>query len=294
MHTHMKKFASTTISLLLTVTVFAWGPTGHRVVGEVGQKYLNKKANKQVAAILGTHSLAEISTWPDEIKSNRNWNFVRSWHYVSVNDDQQLAEVLKNDHVDGEVQNVVEGIQFFAKILEGDAATTDRFEAMMKENEVEPLYGSTQATALAFLVHFIGDIHQPLHVGRKEDRGGNNIDVLWFGKQKRLHSVWDGELVEYDKLSFTEYVDFINHTNEGQVADWQSGDVLVWAQESIDVRQGLYDSTYEDMVDKKGGEEGEKIANLRYNYASVNTPLVKERLLQAGIRLAGMLNAIYG
>jgi hypothetical protein len=134
--------------------------------------------------------------------------------------------------------------------------------------------------ALKCLVHLVGDIHQPLHVGNGLDRGGNSVDVEFFWSSSNLHRVWDIGLIEEEKYSYTEYVEWINHPTKEQVSAWQSSTVMDWVKESMDCREQVYDLP-----------ENKKI---NYRYVYDNQELLNRRLLQAGVRLAGVLNKIYG
>jgi hypothetical protein len=128
------------------------------------------------------------------------------------------------------------------------------------------------------MVHFVGDVHQPLHVGRRADRGGNGVEVTWFRDQTNLHSVWDYLLIENERLSFSELAAFIDHPTLAELQAWQGSPVAEWVRESKAERERVY-----EIGDGKLG----------YAYAYENIPLVKRRLLQAGVRLAGLLNAIF-
>jgi hypothetical protein len=242
--------------LLLARPAFPWGATGHRVVGRIAEHHLSEAAARGVACILGPESLAQVATWPDEIRSDPAWERATPWHFFSIDDGETFESTAKSPQGD-----VIEAIGRFSKVLRDPAAAR-----------------GDKAEALKFLVHFVGDIHQPLHVGRRADRGGNSIRVNWFGENTNLHSVWDEKILESEKLSFTEVAQFIDHPTDGEIQAWQSGGVLDWAKESAEVRQRVY-----DIGDGK----------LSYAYQYLNAPLVKRRLVQAGVRLAGLLNAIF-
>ena len=85
---------------------------------------------------------------------------------------------------------------------------------------------------LRLLIHIVGDVHQPLHVGRKGDRGGNDIKVTWFGESSNLHKIWDEGLIDNQQLSYTEYVNAINFTTPQQRAEWQKDPFEKWFYES--------------------------------------------------------------
>src|SRR3954454_7827888 len=227
--------------LLLTLpgSASAWGPTGHRVVGRIAERHLTPEAQRGVAALLGPDSLARVSTWADDIRSDPDWTKppknetelfsdpnwttppkdARPWHFISI-DDNETLETTARDKKNGDV---VEAIQRFEKILRDPQADSQ-----------------SKAKALKFLVHFIGDVHQPLHVGRRADRGGNDIIVLWFSQPSNLHSVWDGGMIDATKLSFSELAEFIDHPTPDEVTAWQSAPVADWIKESFDARQQVY------------------------------------------------------
>lgn len=214
-----------------------------------------------MAELIGPETLAEVGTWADEIRSDPVWKHADPWHYVNVDDGQTYAATPKNPKGD-----ILEALARFEQVLRDPAAG-------------RPAKGE----ALRFLVHFLGDLHQPLHVGRAGDRGGNEIKVLWFGEPSNLHRVWDDGLIESEQLSFTEWVRFLDRVSPEQIRAWQAGGYHDWAAESMAVRAQVYD------FEGASGEPPE----LGYRYAWRNLPLVKQRLLQAGVRLAGVLDRVF-
>jgi hypothetical protein len=235
-------------------TAQAWGATGHRVVGRIAEAHLSREARRAIKGLLGRETLAEVATWPDDIRSDPAWSHSKPWHFVTIEEGKTYQESKDGD--------AVEAIRRFKKTLQ------DR-DAKKKERVI----------ALKWIVHLVGDVHQPLHVGRGGDYGGNAIKVKWFGKDSNLHSVWDDGMIDATKLSFSELARFADKATEAQVAEWQKSDVLDWVQESIRFRTRAYTVP------------GPKVSD-SYRYSYVNLPLVKLRLAQAGIRLAGLLNEV--
>ena len=250
------RHAAVALMLLLSARpAFPWGANGHRAVGRIAERHLSEAAARGVASILGSESLAQAATWPDEIRSDPSRDRAKPWHFVDL-DDGETYDPAK--YPEG---NAVEAIDRFGKVVrDPQADRTARIEA------------------LRFLVHFVGDLHQPLHVGRRGDRGGNSIQVTWFGEATNLHSVWDEKILEAEKLSYTEVVDFVDHPTLDEVRTWQASVPVDWMKESAELRARAY-----EIGDGK----------LNYTYQYRNIPLVKRRLLQAGVRLAGLLNAIF-
>mgnify|MGYP005725656521 CR=1 FL=1 len=240
----------------------SFGVTGHRVIGKIAENHLTDKAKMEVEKLLGPQSLAQVSTWADEIRSDPNWRKASPWHYINIEDDQSIEQGLSNSK-----ENILEAIGRFTSVLRDKKASHEQ-----------------RAEALKFLVHFVGDLHQPLHVGRAGDRGGNSISVEWFGDRMNLHRVWDSAMIDHQKLSYTEFTEFIDHASDQQVRDWQSTGPSQWAQESKDYRNEVYDF---------GNQRDPEKIFLGYQYIFHNDAFLKQRLLQAGIRLAGLLNAAF-
>lgn len=258
----MKRIATVFFVLITSSQLsFGWGMIGHRVVGEIAQKNLSKKGLKEVQSLLGVETLSQVSNWPDFIKSNPEWRKANSWHYVSIPDGQTYKTIKKNKKGD-----IVEAIARFTKILKN------------KKNEKKE-----RANALKFLVHFVGDLHQPLHAGYAHDRGGNSQKLKWFGKSTNLHSIWDTKLIKMQELSYTEYTDYINHATKKEVKKWQRDDIAVWIKESMGMRTQVYDIV-------KNAKKYSKYGEFKYSYNNIKS--LNQRLLQAGIRLAGIINNI--
>jgi hypothetical protein len=240
----------------------AWGPNGHRIVGQIAENHLTAAARLGISELVGRASLAQIGTWADEIKSDPAWDHASPWHYVNAAPGQSIESARRSPNGD-----VVEAIQRFERVLR------DRGSA--RKERVE---------ALKFLVHFVADVHQPLHVGYASDRGGNDIRVRWFGETTNLHRVWDEHLVEHQRLSFTEWVRFFGHAKPGEIEAWHRSDVYDWARESRSMLPAVYDF---------GDSRSERTPYLGFDYIFKHADGVRLRLLQAGIRLSGMLNDIF-
>jgi hypothetical protein len=238
----------------------AWGLTGHRVVGQIAENHLTPRAAQAVRELLGFDSLAEVSNWADEVRSSDTWRHTTTWHYINFAAEERDYETAKKNPAGDAVTALV----WCEAALRNAAAAREE-----------------KIAALRFLVHFVGDIHQPLHAGLAEDRGGNLIEVYWmFDKEpNNLHRVWDSDIIDGEKLSFSEWTRFLDHPSEGAVREWQASDHAAWANESRRLMERCY--------------EFEKRQPLGYSYVAVHLPVVKQRLLQAGVRLAGRLNLIF-
>jgi len=240
-----------------------WGLTGHRVVGEIAQSYLSAKTKKAIFEILGNESLAMASNWGDFIKSDSNFDYLSRWHYVN------LKAGLSRHEVTGKL------------LADTSHNLFNRINFLVAELKKQELSLETKKMYLRLLIHFVGDLHQPLHVGRVEDLGGNRIKVQWFNEPTNLHNLWDEKLPDFQRLSYTEFAASINFTTKKQRKEWQSTPLSDWFFESYQIAQTLYDEI----------KQPEPRLGYRYNYDHVET--MNRQLLKGGVRLAGILNEIF-
>lgn len=242
---------------------FAWGLQGHRIIGQVADSYLTKKARRAVVNILGNETLAMAGNWADFIKSDTNFNYLYNWHFI----------------------NFKEGLQkeSFMEALATDTSNNayTKLNTLINELKRKDLSSNDQQVYLKLLIHLLGDIHQPMHTGRLADLGGNRIRVTWFNESSNLHRVWDEQLIAYQQLSFTEYVAAINFTSSVQRNSWQNAPVSDWIYESYQLAGKLYQE-----IDSTG-------VKLSYRYNFDHVTILNEQLLKAGVRLAGLLNNIF-
>jgi len=244
----------------VTFSTHAFGPTGHRTVGEIASRHLTPEAVSAVKALLGNEFMAEASTWPDEMRSNPEPFWQResqSWHYINLPDGVNYEDSQKNPNGDA------------LTALANFAATLKNVDAPKKDRQL----------ALRFIIHLVGDLHQPLHAGRASDWGGNRIDVVFFEEMSNLHKVWDEDLIDRVGLSFTEWTRFLDaKVTPTQITEWQKATPADWAAELITLRSDVY--AVENSI-------------LSYGYVYKHMPLIKSQLSKGGIRLAGYLNALF-
>lgn len=235
-----------------------WSKTGHRVTGEVAEKHLTRKAKRAIDKILKGQSLAEVSTFGDEIKADKAFGSFNPWHYVNFPVGKKYSEITPSE--DGDL---VVGIHKCIAVLK-DANSTQKDKQFY----------------LKLLVHLVGDLHQPLHVGRKEDKGGNDIQVQWFGKGSNLHRVWDSNMIDDYGMGYTELSENLPTLSKQQIKLVQQGDLYTWVAESQALVQDIYGSA----------NSGDKLG-YRYSYDWWAT--VEQQLQKGGIRLAVVLNGIF-
>ena len=260
----INKFMSLILTLLFLnfYTAEEWGSTGHRVVAEVANKYLTDNSNEKIIKILDGETLVNASTYADDIKSDSRYSEYYDWHFINM----ELDEVYENT-VPSEKGDIYIAINKCLDVLESDLVSD-----------------SDKSFYLKLLVHFVGDLHQPLHLGRYEDRGANRIFVKWFGRNSNLHRVWDSEMINGHNMSYSELAlnlpntDFLVFTKESK--NFERSDILDWINEVHKYTNQIYEGVSND--DKLG-----------YNYQYENFDTTKELLLIAGIRLAKILNYLF-
>ena len=239
----------------------AWGVTGHSVVAEIAENHLTNRAKRKLKKLIGKQKLAYWANWPDNVRNSPEWKNTSTWHYVNIppqESKEQFIEQLKNNNK----PNIYTAIQNVKGIIV-DKNTPD----------------ADREIYLRFLVHFLGDIMQPMHTGREEDLGGNLIKIQFFKKDTNLHSLWDSGLIDNTKYSYTEYARVLDVKSKEEIQKIQRGSLEDWLYESHQAANQLYASV-------KPGE------NYSYDYQEQYKDLLERQLLHAGLRLAKILNEV--
>jgi hypothetical protein len=250
------------IALLIIVPAFSWGVIGHRTIAEIAQQHLSKRTRKELQKLIGKEPLAWWSNWPDFIKSDSTWNHASPWHYVDLPghmEKQKFIEELKK----------LPGKNLYMQI-----------QSMMADLKNSSLPAEQRRVALYFLIHMVGDLHQPLHVGRDEDAGGNKIVVYWFDKKTNLHTLWDSMLIEFQQYSYSEYARLLDIREPAEVKSWQSSTLEDWFYESHVISDSIYEASPNE-------------AKLGYKYNFQFQKILDEQLLKGGVRLAALLNQAF-
>jgi hypothetical protein len=270
-------FAVASMAACLPSPALAWGKTGHRVIAAIADTQLSGLARAHVREILGPgESLDEAANWPDEMRSDPApfWQKTASpWHYVTLN-----------------------GITYDHAPPEGDALDAlDRFSKVLKDPNAS---FADKQLALRFIVHLVGDLHQPFHAGKCCDKGGNDVTVTWFGKPTNLHAVWDSAIVDEEQLSFSELAEKLErHISDRELIEWWDVNPRDWVSESAELRDPLYPTAADAPKLPKGAKAKESkkpaVPDLSFSYVYRFTPLMEQRLSQAGVRLAAYLNEVF-
>jgi len=235
-----------------------WGQTGHRVTGQIAENHLKGKTKRALEDLLDGQSLAFVSTFGDDIKADRAYDKYGPWHYVNYPLGMSYTESPKNE--------------------EGDIITAIEQCTAVIRNRANPR--EQRAFHLKMLVHLIGDLHQPMHASRAEDKGGNDIQVQWFGKGSNLHKVWDSQLIDSYGMTFSELAGQLDNLSKAEVKAVQQGTILDWVEESHAICAELYASV----------EIGDRLG---YAYSYNYNELLFAQLQKGGLRLAKILNGIF-
>jgi hypothetical protein len=258
----MKKYLLLSLFVCVGFALISWGTLGHHVVGEIAENHLTPEAKAGVQELLGHQSLADVSSWADDIRKDNPET--GSWHFVNLPTGLSFADFEK------QVETMPTG-NVYNSIL--------RCVHDLKDKDVSQ---RKKVDALKFLVHFVGDAHQPMHVSRADDKGGNTIMLTYNSEYTNLHSIWDSKLLEQDGSDYKKLATKYDNATPGQIKKWQSDPVIIWIWESYQISSILY-AEADALQNKPLGKE----------YYDQHIPVVENRLEKAGIRLAGLLNAIY-
>jgi hypothetical protein len=247
------------VTAAISFQVLSWGQTGHRVTGAIAEKYLTPKAQLAISQLLINEDLAEASTYADEMRSDPSefWKKTANpWHYVNVFEGKTYSDIAPPPE-----GNAVTALEMFSKQLKSKKAS-------LEEKQL----------ALRFIVHIVGDLHQPFHAGNGTDKGGNDVKLQFFWEDSNLHRVWDSGLIDRENLSYTEWTNKLSRKISSQQAkEWMEVNPKVWIAESAKLRANLY-------------PENDKLS---WDYQYQNMPIVKQRLQMGGVRIAAYLNDLF-
>jgi hypothetical protein len=247
----MKNISSLAILLILTSysNVFAWGHKGHSLVAEVAFKYLDAKTKQNVLSYLNGMSIEEASNWMDEMRSDRKYDYMKLYHYVNFERGSAI------------------------KVMQGDNIINTLNQTLKDLDNIKTMSNDDIKLRLFYLFHLIGDLHQPLHVGYGEDKGGNTVQVSFFGRGSNLHKMWDSEIIEYKALTLEEVLK-MNDFEPSELSALKSINVLSWVTDSRNHLKSVYGFNNNKIDDR---------------YVDANYPIVKMQILKAGLRLASVL-----
>jgi hypothetical protein len=236
-----------------------WGATGHRATAAIAEEHLSKKTKKAIEALLDGETLVSISTYADDIKSDNAFRKYSAWHYVNIPFEDTYETIVPSEKGD-----IISAIENCISVLNAAETTQEDKKFHLK-----------------LLVHFMGDLHQPLHLGLEGDKGGNDIKVKWFGASTNLHAVWDSKMIDSYGMSYSELALNFPKLSKAKVKELQSGNLLDWVEEIREETRKIYESA----------ADGD---SLGYRYMYDYFSIVEQQLQYGGVRLAKILNTIFG
>ncbi len=250
---------SLTLSLLVIFNASAWGSKGHDIIAYVAECNLTPEAKAEVDRLLKGYSMVYWSNWADSSRYTEEYSHTKGWHYRNVEEDQTPSSTPTAEGGD-----VVWAVDMLTKQLADSSLSSEE-----------------HAVALKFLVHFVGDLHCPMHAGRYSDLGGNKTPMKFFNQSTNLHSVWDSRLINYTHdWSYTEWQREIDRATPAQEAEIVKGSAADWFESSYEIAV----MAYEDI---------EKDNDVSYDYIGKYQELLERQLRDGGLRLAHILNTLY-
>lgn len=237
-----------TLQFCLCFTAFGWGKEGHTMTADIAKEHMSKEAKDSLKFYLGDMTIEQASTWMDEIKKDSTLDYLKPLHYINIEEGQRY-DPKSTGNIISELDKVI-------------AELKDRSHHSKAEINLD----------LKILIHLVGDLHQPLHVGYGSDRGGNNVKFTVEGDSSNLHRVWDTEIIRREHITTDKVRDQLSKNDLTSEVD-----VVKWMNESRAHLKAVYD--FHGNIDKK--------------YLEKNAELVEKQVLKGGLRLAAVLNSIF-
>lgn len=256
----MKKSILLSYSLLFSaLQVFAWGQKGHDVVANIATQRLTPTAAAEISKVLGNKTPVYYANYMDNASHTPEYAYTKTWHYKNIDADQTYENAPNIPE-----GNIVDAIKEQIEVIKNPSKSNDE-----------------KALALKMVVHFVGDMHQPMHMGHASDLGGNKWNVKYFGRDSNLHSVWDSSLPESaHKWSYTEWTDQLDPRDKDYEYTLLVGDIDDWGKETFQITADVYDKTPVGT-------------NISYDYIAEWTPVIESQFLKGGVRLADILNTLF-
>lgn len=273
------------ILLCYAPSAFSWGDMGHQTVGEIAERLLTLKARTAINTILGPEKLAIAAPWADSVRDDVDFNIFKPYHFLDIPPHMSYEDIPVNE-----------------RALKDSMTVLNKYPALLKNSEEER---SVKIVALKYLIHVVGDVHQPLHAGNATDRGGNLCRVEWNEQILNLHAIWDGKIIEYDtaKLRATQsplkFYSFINYASdilkahpltELEIQTIGAKRFSEWIKESQAAQFFAYPSEPHESYCQSSSLAFPKISE---EYKIKAASITEERILYGGIRLAFLLNSIF-
>lgn len=249
-----KKFVFISFALFYSLSVFSWGKQGHLITGDIALMVTKKSVQDSVNKYLDGMKWGEAATWMDEVRSDHSYDYMKTWHYMNVEKDKTYVKT-NEENVINEIDIAIDKLKNRNKLTKQEINTN-----------------------IKILFHLIGDMHQPLHIGYGEDRGGNSVDVDFLGKSTNLHKVWDTEIINEKKITTSSLEELYKSITPAKLKLISKVNVEAWMTESRALLPKVYDF---------------KSGMITQEYVNKNSEVIKEQLLFSGIRISSVLTTIF-
>jgi hypothetical protein len=238
------------IQICVSLSASAWGREGHFMTADIAEKHLTKPTKDSLKFYLGSMTLEQASTWMDDIRKDSTMDYLKPFHYINIE---------RGGHYDPTSEGNI--ISELNKVV---AELKDRSHHTKQEIAMD----------IKILIHLMGDLHQPLHVGYGEDKGGNTIKLTVLGDSSNLHRVWDTEIIKREHITTATLEEFMAKNNVGNTTDMN---FVEWMSEERKELKSVYDFH----------------GNIDQHYLDKNVALVEKQLARSGLRMATLLNSLF-
>lgn len=247
------------IALTGCLAAFGWGQKGHDTTAFIAENHLTEATKAAVESLLDGKSIVYYANWLDNASHTPEYAYSKAWHYKNIDENESFDNAKENP--DGDI---VKAIYSQVDVLKGNGSKEEK------------------QLALKMIVHFLGDIHQPMHMGRASDRGGNSHRVAYFDRSTNLHSIWDSSLPESaHKWTYTEWQQQIDRATPEEMSEiYLKKTPEEWGRETYLIAKDVYAKTPEN-------------SKISYDYIAEWTPVIEQQFLKGGLRLADLLNSIF-
>ncbi len=256
----LRRYILSIILLLSCLTnANAWGKKGHNIIAYIAECHLTPAACAKVDTLLSGYSMVYWSAWADSARYTKEYSYTKPWHYRNIEEGKTPQDT-----------PTPKG---------GDVVyATERMTSELRDTT---LSSEQHTLALKLLIHFVGDLHCPMHAGRLSDRGGNRLPMVFFYRSTNLHTIWDTQLIEQIQAwSYTEWQREIDRKSERQQQKITDGTPTTWFAETHAIAEMIY-------------RDARTETDISYDYVDKYQSILESQLLNAGLRLAHILNEIY-
>ena len=252
---HLYKTLTLVIAVLyFHVNTFAWGSIGHKITATIAEQHMNARTKDSVAYFLNGTTMEDASKWMDELRSNHEFDYLKPLHYLNI-EKGETFDPTSQGNIISELNKVI-------------AELKDRKHHTKEETE----------TNLKILIHLVGDLHQPLHVGYGSDKGGNTIHLTFLGESSNLHKVWDSEIIKAKHIYPKDCTKLLGRYSKDEIARLEQVNIIEWMNQGRALLPEVY-AFNNDTIDQA--------------YLDKTAPIVEKQLLLAGLRMATLLQEIF-